>query len=152
MAGKVGNPNIAEAGKSSRFSATHRPKNPGRKPSVLKNFIKINNVSRADVNLIFKNVIFGSSLEELQEMIKPGNKEKLPVIVALLISAFITDMKKGTLCEVNTVLDRLYGKASQPVDINEQKSDIPDDPDERRRLAEEIKKELGVYHEDNSNE
>lgn len=29
MAGKVGNPNIGEAGRSTRFSATHRPKNPG---------------------------------------------------------------------------------------------------------------------------
>lgn len=148
----MNNPNIVEQGKATRFSATRRPKNPGRKPSVLKNFIKINNVSKTDVDLIFKNVIFGSSLEELQEMVKPGNKEKLPVIVALLISAFITDMKKGTLCEVNTVLDRLYGKASQPVDISEQKSEIPDDSDERRRLAEEIKKELGVYREDNGNE
>lgn len=152
MAGKVGNPNIGEAGRSTRFSATHRPKNPGRKPSVLKNFIKVNNVSRTDVDLIFKNVIFGSSLEELQEMVKPGKKEKLPVIVALLISAFISDMKKGTLCEVNTVLDRLYGKASQPVEIGEQKSEIPDDPEERRQLAEEIKKELGVYREGDGNE
>ena len=56
-------------------------------------------------------------------MVKPGNKEKLPVIVALLISAFIQDIKKGTLSEVNTVLDRIYGKATQAVEIGEQRSD-----------------------------
>jgi hypothetical protein len=46
-------------------------------------------------------------------MIKPPQKDNLPVIVVLLISAFIRDMKNGTLKEVNTVLDRIYGKATQ---------------------------------------
>jgi transposase len=67
-----------------------------------------------DVDKIFKNLVFGSTIEELQDMIKPGEKEGLPVIVVLLISAVIQDMKSGTLKEVNTVLDRVLGKAGQP--------------------------------------
>lgn len=102
-------------------------------------------MSKADVDAIFSNIIFGSTLEELQEMVKPGNKEKLPVIVALLISAFIADIKNGTLHEVNTVLDRIYGKATQQLEIGEQKSDIPDDPEERKALAEQLKKEIGAW-------
>ena len=64
-----------------------------------------------------------------------------PSALKILISAFIQDIKKGTLSEVNTVLDRIYGKATQQVELGEKKSDIPEDPEERRALAEQIKKE-----------
>ena len=146
------NPNIVAQGAATRFSATNQPAKRGRLPSKLKKFVKDNSVSKSDVDAIFSNIIFGSTLEELQEMVEPGNKEKLPVIVALLISAFIADIKNGTLHEVNTVLDRIYGKATQQVEIGEQKSDIPDDPDERRALAEQIKKEIGAWRGTEKNE
>lgn len=139
------NPNIVAQGAATRFSATNQPARRGRIPSKLKKFVKDNRVSKSDVDAIFSNIIFGSTLEELQEMVKPGNEEKLPVIVALLISAFIADIKKGTLSEVNTVLDRIYGKATQQLEIGEQKSDIPDDPEERKALAEQLKKEIGAW-------
>lgn len=108
----MGNPNLAAEGAPYRFTSTNQPAKRGRLPSKLKKFVKDNSVSKTDVDAIFSNIIFGSTLEELQEMVKPGNKEKLPVIVALLISAFIQDIKNGTLHEVNTVLDRIYGKAT----------------------------------------
>ncbi|MBO4507123.1 MAG: hypothetical protein J5747_00625 [Spirochaetaceae bacterium] len=141
----MGNPNLAAEGAPYRFTSTNQPARRGRLPSKLKKFVKDNRVSKSDVDAIFSNIIFGSTLEELQEMVKPGNKEKLPVIVALLISAFIADIKNGTLHEVNTVLDRIYGKATQQLDIGEVQSDIPDDPDARRVLAEQIKKEIGAW-------
>ena len=142
----AGNPNLAAEGAKYRFSSTNQPKKRGRLPSKLKKFVKDNSVSKADVDAIFTNLIFGSTLEELQEMTKKGNQEKLPVIVALLISAFIADIKKGTLSEVNTVLDRIYGKATQQVEVGERKSDIPDDPEERSALAEQIRREIGAWH------
>lgn len=141
----MGNPNLAAEGVPYRFSSTNQPARHGRLPSKLKKFVKDNRVSKSDVDAIFSNIIFGSTLEELQEMVKPGKKEKLPVIVALLISAFIADIKNGTLHEVNSVLDRIYGKATQQLEIGEQKSDIPDDPEERKALAEQIKKEIGAW-------
>ena len=141
----MGNPNLAAEGAPYRFTSTNQPAKRGRLPSKLKKFVKDNRVSKSDVDAIFSNIIFGSTLEELQEMVKPGNKEKLPVIVALLISAFIADIKNGTLHEVNSVLDRIYGKATQQLEIGEQKSDIPDDPEERKALAEQLKKEIGAW-------
>lgn len=141
----MGNPNLAAEGAPYRFTSTNQPAKRGRLPSKLKKFVKDNSVSKADVDAIFSNIIFGSTLEELQEMVKPGNKEKLPVIVALLISAFIQDIKNGTLHEVNTVLDRIYGKATQQIEVDEKQNDIPEDPEERRALAEQIKKEIGVW-------
>ena len=136
--------NLSEIGFATRFSSTNQPQNRGRIPSKLKGFVKDNRVSKADVDAIFSNLIFGSTLEEFQDMVKPGNKEKLPVIVALCISAFIADIKKGTLSEVNTVLDRIYGKAAQSVEMSERKSDIPEDVEARAELAEKLKKEIGI--------
>ena len=141
------NPNIVAQGAATRFSATNQPARRGRIPSKLKKFVKDNRVSKSDVDAIFSNIIFGSTLEELQDMVKPGNKEKLPVIVALLISAFIQDIKKGTLSEVNTVLDRIYGKATQAVEIGEQRSDIPEDAEERKALAARLQEEIGVWRD-----
>ena len=67
------------------------------------------------------------------------------MIVVLLVGAFLKDIEKGTLSEVNTVLDRIYGKATQQVEVGEKQSDIPEDPEERRALAEQIKKEIGAW-------
>lgn len=148
----MGNPNLAAEGVPYRFTSANQPARRGRLPSKLKKFVKDNSVSKSDVDAIFSNIIFGSTLEELQDMVKPGNKEKLPVIVALLISAFIADIKNGTLHEVNTVLDRIYGKATQQVEVGEKKSDIPDDPEERRILAEQIRQEIGAWRGTDSKE
>lgn len=146
------NPYIVEQGKATRFSATNRPKNPGRKPSKLKKFIKQNNVSQSDVNAIFQHLIFGSSVEELKDLVSPSKKDSQPVIVVLLVSAFLEDIKNGTLHEVNSVLDRLYGKATQQVEIGETHSEIPEDPDDRKALAEQIKREIGVLHGESDND
>lgn len=148
----MGNPNLAAEGVPYRFTSANQPARRGRLPSKLKKFVKDNSVSKSDVDAIFSNIIFGSTLEELQDMVKPGNKEKLPVIVALLISAFIADIKNGTLHEVNTVLDRIYGKATQQVEVGEKRSDIPDDPEERAALAEQIRREIGAWRGTDSKE
>jgi hypothetical protein len=103
------------AGVNTRFSSKNQPENRGRKPSKLKKFCKDNGISNSDVDKVFKNLIFGSTIEQLKDMIQPGKKEKLPVIIVLLISAFIQDMNKGTLKEANTVLDRILGKPTQQI-------------------------------------
>ena len=127
------------------FSKENQPERRGRRKSNLKKFIKGYRVSQADVNSIFQNLIFNSTLEELKELVKGENENNQPVIVLLLVSAFLKDYEKGTLSEVNTVLDRIYGKATQQLEIGEQKSDIPDDPEERKALAEQLKKEIGAW-------
>ena len=128
-----------------QFSKNRQPKNNGRRKSNLKHFIKQYSVSKTDVDSIFQNLIFNSSLEQLEELVKPENKSKQPVIVVLLVGAFLKDIEQGTLHEVNTVLDRIYGKATQQVEVGEKQSDIPEDPEERRALAEQIKKEIGAW-------
>jgi len=132
------------AGIPHRFSSTNQPTKRGRLPSKLKKFCKDNAISKADVDMVFKNLIFGKTIEELQEMIKPGQKEKLPVIVVLLISAFIHDMQNGTLKEVNTVLDRVWGKAAQQIDLTVPRTHLPDTPEERALLMKCLEEEINL--------
>lgn len=144
------NKNIGKYG--NKFSSTNQPKNPGRKKSQLKDFVKTCNVSSSDVMKVFQHLIFGSTVEELKELVKPANQGSQPVIVILLVKAFLEDMKNGTLREANTVLDRILGKPIQQLTIENAVSDIPEDPEERRKLTEDLQKELGVFREDVSKE
>ena len=92
---------------------------------------------------IFKNIIATHTIEELQKMIEGDNKNKLPVIVALCISAFIHDMKTGTLTAANSILDRIMGKPTQQVILGSgDRTELPRDPEERRTLAEKLRLEL----------
>ena len=135
-----------------KFTSDNQPKNKGRKKSQLKDFVKTCNVSSSDVIKVFQHLIFGSTVEELKELVKPVNQGSQPVIVILLVKAFLEDMKNGTLREVNTVLDRVLGKPVQQLTIENAVSEIPEDPEERRKLTEDLQKELGVFREDVSKE
>jgi nitrogenase molybdenum-iron protein alpha/beta subunit len=131
------------AGVATRFSSTYQPPNRGRKPSQLKAWIKENNVSNEDFIAIFTTIIAVHTLEELEEMVNEKNKPKLPVIVALCISAFLRDMKTGTLTAANSILDRIMGKPTQQINFGGSSgTELPADPRERLALAERLKKEL----------
>jgi hypothetical protein len=133
------------AGVRTRFSSSYQPENRGRKPSKLKKWIKANGVSNEDFIAIFRNIIATHTIEELQRMIEGDNKNKLPVIVALCISAFIHDMKNGTLTAANSVLDRILGKPTQQINLGGgDRTELPPDPEERRALAEKLRKELAL--------
>jgi hypothetical protein len=78
-------------------------------------------------------------------MIYGDSKKKLPVIVALCISAFIHDMKTGTLTAANSILDRVMGKPTQQVILGSgDRTELPPDPQERRELAERLRRELDL--------
>jgi hypothetical protein len=141
----MANPNLAAEGAAYRFSSTNQPAKQGRKPSKLKKWIKENSVSTEDFIAIFKNIIAVHTIEELQQMIDGDNKNKLPVIVALCISAFIHDMKTGTLTAANSVLDRIMGKPTQQINLGSgDRTELPQDPEERRALAEKLRQELDL--------
>ncbi|MDR2150110.1 MAG: hypothetical protein LBO67_04715 [Spirochaetaceae bacterium] len=133
------------AGVRTRFSSTYQPANRGRKPSKLKKWIKENGVSNEDFIALFKSIIATHTIEELEKMIEGDNKKKLPVIVALCISAFIHDMKTGTLNAANSILDPIMGKPSQQVILGrEDRIVLPSEPEERRMLAEKLRNEINL--------
>jgi len=131
------------AGVRTRFSHDYQPANRGRKPSKLKSWIKENNVSNDDFIAIFKTIIATHTLKELETMVDKKNVGNLPVIVALCISAFLHDMKTGTLTAANSILDRIMGKPSQQIYLGSGgDNELPTDPKERKALAERLRKEI----------
>lgn len=132
------------AGIPHRFSSTNQPEKRGRLPSKLKKYAKDNAVSKTDLDFIFKNVIFGKTLDELQEMIKPENKGKLPLIVVGLIASCIHDVQHGTMKEMNNHIDRLWGKPAQQIDLTVPRTTIPDTPEERAWLMAQIENEISL--------
>ena len=99
------------------FSSTNQPKNNGRKPSQLKKYIKENNVSREDVGLLIKNVLFNKTYDELSILVQDN---KTPMVVRLLIKSFLSDFKKGSLYNFNILMDRAYGTPKQDITVEGQ--------------------------------
>ena len=91
----------------------------GRYPSLLtKSFLKEFsaelNMPKSDLDNIFKHLLFGKSIEELiafkKDFYKKG-KGDMPAGLAAFISSITEDITKGNLNSINTMLDRVYGKA-----------------------------------------
>ena len=88
-----------------------------------------------------------------------GNIKKIKLtpeqeILAGMISMF---RDKKTPVQVRAkvaseLMTYLYTKPVTQIELTEAKSDIPEDPEERRKLTEDLQKELGVYREDVSKE
>ena len=98
-----------------KFSSTYQPKNPGRKPSQLRRFIKDNNISREDVGLMIKNILFSQSYDQLTKMVQDT---KQPMIIRLFIKSFLNDFKRGSLTNLTTMLDRAFGTPQQEVNVS----------------------------------
>ena len=98
-----------------KFSSTYQPKKNGRKPSQLRRFIKDNNISREDVGLMIKNVLFSQSYEKLTDMVQDP---KQPMIIRLFIKSFLNDFKRGSLINLNSMLDRAFGAPQQDVSVS----------------------------------
>ena len=128
------------AGARTQFSSAYQPANRGRKPSKLKKWIKEYSVSVEDFTAVFRNIIAVHTLGELEELVNAENKKKLPVIVALCVSAFLRDMKTGTLTSANTVLDRVMGKPAQSVKMSGTGNMVITvmTPDERKKRIKEL--------------
>lgn len=97
------------------FSKTNRPKKTGRKPSQLKKYIKDNNICREDVSLMIKNVLFSKSSDELVNMVQDKSE---PMIVRLMVRAFLEDFKKGGLVNFSVLLDRAFGSPKQDIKVS----------------------------------
>jgi len=116
------------------FSSEYQPKNNGRKPSKLKKYIKDNNVGKEDVALMIKNVLFTYSQQQLEELLKD---KEAPMLMRLLVRAFLEDFKKGALSNFTTMMDRAYGSAKQEVEVNSNTTIFDMTPEQRRAAINE---------------
>jgi hypothetical protein len=107
---------------ATQFSKNNPPKNPGRKPSVLR-YIKDSGVSITDVKLMIGSFIFDHTTKEIAELLK-DKANPPPIGVSIILGALNEDLKNKNLANFEKLLDRSYGKPTQK-DVIEF-SDIPD--------------------------
>lgn len=120
--------------KETQFTSENQPVNAGRKPSLLKAYIHDNGVSIQDVRLVFKNIIFEKTQSELEDLL---NDESQPMLVRAIVGAYLKDFESGRIDIINSILDRIYGKADQSVNLSGMVETASLTPEERKqRIAE----------------
>jgi len=128
-----------KAGIPHRFTSSNQPEKRGRKPSKLKKYLKDNNISKKDFDLMFLNIAT-KTLGELKEMMRPENKEKLPLIIVGFITACIHDVNNGTMHEINKQREFFHGKAAQKVDASINAPEVLTREERQLKLEEYMKK------------
>ncbi len=99
------------------FSETRQPKNPGRKPSRFKQIIsELESVGETMSLEDFKKVailLLTMNKNEIKELVA---NENAPMAVIAVASAISGDIGERNLKNIESLLDRLFGKATQPVE------------------------------------
>ena len=106
---------MAEIGRATRFSSTNQPKNNGRKKSLyhqFKEMAKSNDtpLSREDFCKIVNHLLE----QPVSELKKIASEQDTPVWVVSIVRAILTDASSGVMRTLDTLFDRLFGKAVQP--------------------------------------
>ena len=128
-----------------KFSSTYQPANKGRKPSKLRKYIKENNLGIQDVRLMMKQVL---AMDEVQLKEKLMD-QRVPMMIRLFIRAYLQDFKAGRMDNFNSMLDRVFGKSDQNINMNGGLAVTEMSREERQEaireyVAEYVKKNPGV--------
>lgn len=131
MAAKKGN----KTGR--QFSKTHQPAKQGRKPTRMSEFIKAfkmddesRAISKEDAVKLLTHLL-SCSKPQLEIM---ARNPDLPVAIVCQIKAIITDMANGVTSTVDRIFDRVWGKATTPIEMTGANGTqlIPDRPMSRK--------------------
>lgn len=103
-------------GKGNRFSSTNQPPNRGRKPSAYKAVLALigqegrKTLSKEDYFKIIQHLME----QPVDELKKLAEDDRTPIWIVNTIRAILADAKAGRLITVNSLFDRIFGKAVQP--------------------------------------
>jgi len=107
------NPQIGIEGQNTQFSKDRQPENAGRRKSVWKHLRDQYELSSEDVAAIIQN-LSRMSKEELKEV---ANDPKTTMLELAYISAYMQAVKKGTLNELEMMLNRVIGKVKETHEV-----------------------------------
>ena len=107
-----------------RFSSENQPKNPGRKPALYTQLKKItgkqvkHELSREDYYKVIRYLMERTpgELAKIVQNAKDNTNGETPVWVINIISAINSDIRYGRTTTIDSIFDRLFGKASQPIE------------------------------------
>lgn len=120
----VGNKNIGEYGKATRFSSENQPKRNGRKPRLYKQLKAMigqsvgHELEKEDYFNIIR-FIMERTPNELELLLKDASgqpNKDTPIWVLNIISAINTDIRFGRTSTIEMIFDRVFGKACQPIE------------------------------------
>ena len=95
-------------------------------------------LKRDEKGNVIKKIKLTPEQEILAGMISMFRDKKTPIQVRAKVAS--------------ELMTYLYTKPVTQIELTEAKSEIPEDPEERRKLTEDLQKELGVFREDVSKE
>jgi hypothetical protein len=88
----------------------------GRKPKLLNKWLKECNVERADAVKLLKSVLFTMTVEDLDQLIA-DKKDRVCVATYVLAKAAVEASKKGNYGTIRDMLEFLYGKNTQTLEV-----------------------------------
>lgn len=107
-----------------RFSSENQPKKNGRKPSLYKQIRKLTGKSvghemgREDYFAVIR-FLMEQDVETLRNLSKGADGKAapgVPIWVLNIISAINTDVRYGRTTTLDSIFDRIFGKATQPIE------------------------------------
>lgn len=106
------------ANPKTQFSSTNQPKNSGRKPSRFKRLLKElegvgETISVEDYGRITKTLLTLNA-EELQGV---AQDKSTPIAVIMIANAISGDLNNQRIDNLEKLLDRVFGKSSNPIDV-----------------------------------
>lgn len=141
----AGRKDICELGKRTRFSSTNPPKNPGRKPSLYNHIKKLlGTEAKAELSKedYFKLIQF--LLEQpLDNLKKLADSKNTPIWIVGVVRSVVKDANAGRTTTLDSLFDRLFGKASQPLTGKDGETLFPP-----RTLTPQEAKEYGLKIEE----
>jgi hypothetical protein len=119
-----------------QFSATRQPRNNGRKPSKLRKFLKVNNLSSLDIQIIASNLI-NVSVEGLALLQVDKTK---PILLTGSARALLKDYKDGRTDVLEWLIDRGFGKAVEKHEIKGTMDITMMTPEQRKARLDELER------------
>ena len=127
----MNNKDIVEQGKT-RFPSTNQPpaKSKSGPKQFLKQFGKQNRISKEDIRTFAKNILFEKSIEEIESYCKE-TKGEIPAFIWGLSICFIKDCSRGRVATLAWLIELIYGKPDQNINLNPGKDVTELTPEER---------------------
>lgn len=127
-------------GKGNRFSSTNQPANRGRKKSAYKELLDLIEQGGGTPLSYEEYKKMSSELLNLDEeaLKRLAGDKGTPIWFRAHIKGIVEDMKIGRTYTIEQIMDRLFGKATQPTDNKTEHTFKP------RTLTPEEAREIGV--------
>jgi hypothetical protein len=119
-----------------QFTSTNQPKNNGRKPSKLREYLKANNLSALDIQIIASNLL-NLSIEELAVLQLDKSK---PILITGSARAFLKDFKNGRKDVIEWLINRGFGKAIERCEIKGTMDITTMTPEQRKARLDELER------------